>query len=211
MMLARGVCRQLRCSRGLHPVQAVERQLFGQACYRSTPAPVRAAFCTQAGSEEQEDLKGKIAQVKEQIDELIAKKDNCRQDVQQAQKRHYTELDNESKYAISKFAKEILKVADNLERAAESVKAEDLEQDANLKKMHAGVTRMQGIVKEALEEFGIKKMKALDEQFNPSQHEAMFAMPMPGKDPNIIFHVMEQGYKIHDRTLRAAKVGVTRE
>ncbi|CAE7616372.1 mge1, partial [Symbiodinium sp. CCMP2456] len=72
------------------------------------------------------------------------------------------------------------------------------------------VKKIRHTVEEALAKFGITKMKALDADFDPAHHEAMFAMEMPGKEPNKIFHVMEPGYMIHDRTLRAAKVGVTK-
>jgi len=158
----------------------------------------------------EDELKTKIAEVKEQIEELALKSRHSKEDVAQAKKRHVIELENETKYAITKFAKEVLKVADNLERAARSTKEEDLEKDVELRKMHAGVTHMQKVVREALKEYGVVEMNALDQPFNPDKHEAMFAMPMPGKDPNMVFHVMESGYEIRDRTLRAAKVGVTR-
>mmetsp|Transcript_116572 Transcript_116572/g.184458 ORF Transcript_116572/g.184458 Transcript_116572/m.184458 type:complete len:213 (-) Transcript_116572:214-852(-) len=193
--------------------QRHELQPFVQATRFVCPWPStqRVTFCSAGAAEEtEEELKQKLALAKEQIEELELKTRHCRDDVKQAQKRHGTDLENESKYAITKFAKEILKVADNLERAAGSVKPEELEQDQDLKKMHAGVTHMQKVLAEALEKFGVVEMKALDAPFNPDQHEAMFAMPMPGKDPNIVFHVMEPGYMIHERTLRAAKVGVTR-
>ena len=48
-------------------------------------------------------------------------------------------------------------------------------------------------VQEAFHDFGVVKMKALDQTFNPEHHEAMFAMEMPGKESNSVFHVMELG------------------
>merc|ERR1719408_511653 len=111
----------------------------------------------------EEVLHGKIANVKETIEELSLKIRRCKEDVAQAKKRHQTDLENESKYAITKFAKEVLKVADNLERASGSVKAEDLEQDVELRKMHAGVTHMQKVLKEALGEFGVVKPEDLEQ------------------------------------------------
>merc|ERR1719440_1783184 len=208
-MLAR-FGRQL-CSRGgrFAPLQpsagvAVLRHI------QPLPLPAHASFCSGAAEDTEDELQGKIAEVKEQIEELKNKISLAKDDALQAQKRHGTELQNESNYAISKFAKEVIKVADNLERASSSVKPEDLEQDVDLRKMHAGVTHMQKVLREAMKEFGVVEMEAMDQKFNPDQHEAMFAMPMPGKDLNIVFHVMEPGYMIRERTLRAAKVGVTR-
>merc|ERR1712039_100678 len=139
-----------------------------------------------------------------------AKRVQIKKDAQQAVKRHQTDLENESKYGVTKFAKAFLQIPDNLERAAGSAKEEDLANDQELRKMKEGVVKMQKVVEDALKQFGVTEMKAEGAVFNPQQHEAMFAMEMPGKDPNTIFHVMEPGYLIHDRCLRAAKVGVVR-
>merc|ERR1712187_702918 len=168
-------------------------------------------FCgTAAPAADCEELRAKATELREQIQELEDKRLSVLSDSRQAQKRHSTDLENELKYGITKFAKEMLKIADNLERASGSVKQEDLDQDRELRRMHASVGRMKTIVSEALEDFGIRKMEPMDEPFNPEHHEAMFAVPMPGKEPNTVFHVMEDGYTIHDRTLRAARSGVVR-
>lgn len=159
---------------------------------------------------ERQELEAKKDELKDQLKELAEKQALIKQDANQQQKRHTTDLENEKKYGMTKFALSILQVADNLERAAGAVKDEDAEQDPVLKKMQGQVKEMQQVVADALSDFGISKMEPMDEAFNPEQHEAMFAVPMPGKDPNVVFHVVEPGYVIHDRTLRAAKVGVTR-
>lgn len=156
------------------------------------------------------ELRAKIVEVEGMLEELREKQQDAALHLQQAVKRHQTDLDNENKYGFTKFALELLHVPDNLERALDSVKTEELDENQELRELHAGVGRMRKAVKDALKEFGVVKMKALDQHFNPEHHEAMFAMDMPGKEPNTIFHVMEPGYMIHDRTLRAAKVGIVR-
>mmetsp|Transcript_37766 Transcript_37766/g.100485 ORF Transcript_37766/g.100485 Transcript_37766/m.100485 type:complete len:224 (-) Transcript_37766:331-1002(-) len=170
-------------------------------------------FCSgAAGSEEEElaEIRRKISEARELHGELDQKLALIKDDAWNAQKRHSIELENETKYGITKFALEILKVADNLERAVESVKPEEAETDAQLRKMLAGVKHLGKTVAKALEEFGIEKMDPMDKPFDPSMHEAMFAVNMPGKEADLVFHVMEPGYTIHDRCLKAAKVGVTR-
>mmetsp|Transcript_20100 Transcript_20100/g.30085 ORF Transcript_20100/g.30085 Transcript_20100/m.30085 type:complete len:212 (+) Transcript_20100:79-714(+) len=171
-------------------------------------------FATPAANADEEaqveELEAKLKKVYEQVEEVIEKRVTIRKDSNQATKRHQTDLENETKYGITKFAKAYLQIPDNLERAAGSVKDEDIQADAELKKMHANVLRMQKIVNQAMSDLGIKKMETEGATFDPAMHEAMFAMPMPGKEPNTIFHVMEPGYMIHDRCLRAAKVGVVR-
>lgn len=172
-----------------------------------TPARVRGLCAAELGEEE---LRAKVAETRERLAELEQKLVITRQDLQQGKKRHTVNLTNETKYGITKFAQEVIKVADNLERASESVKPEDLEQDKELRKMHAGVEAVRKEMTEMFTKVGVERMSPLDKPFDPTCHEAMFAMNVPGKEPNIIFHVMEPGYTIRDRVLRAAKVGVTR-
>lgn len=155
-----------------------------------------------------EDLQAKARELREQLNELREKRENVLLDTKQAQRRHVTDLDNEGKYGITKFARTLLNVPDNLERALDSVKTDDLDENEDLRVMHASVGEVRHLVEKALADFGVHKMKALDDTFNPERHEAMFAMPVPGKEPNTIIHVMEPGYMLHDRTLRAARVGI---
>merc|ERR1712190_393895 len=172
----------------------------------------RASFCTQPELSEAEldDLRKQTAELREQLQELEEKKATIKSDTAQALKRHSGDLENESKYSITKFAIALLQVPDNLERASSSLKQEDLDQDKELRKMKADAVQMEKTVAEAFKKFGVVKMDAEGDTFDPQKHEAMFAMEMPGKEANTIFHVMEPGYMIHDRTLRPAKVGVVR-
>lgn len=176
------------------------------------PQPRTAAFCTEAGTSAPSaaDLEERIRELREQLQELEEKTKSVKQDAQQQVRRHQTDLDNETKFGITKFAMAMLQVPDNLERAAGSVRSEDLSQDGELRRMRDRVLQMQKAVEQALKAFGIAKMECQDQAFDPQRHEAMFAMEVPGKEPNSIFHVLEPGYQIHERTLRAAKVGVVR-
>mmetsp|Transcript_4318 Transcript_4318/g.8756 ORF Transcript_4318/g.8756 Transcript_4318/m.8756 type:complete len:214 (-) Transcript_4318:84-725(-) len=189
------------------PVQVAALGLRSWPAAASAPAR-RACGSQAAEGPELEELKAKVAELKEQLKELTEKTKHTKEDGLHATKRHVEELDNESKYGITKFAKVMLQIPDNLERAAGCVKPEDLEGDQELQKLQKRVSQMTQMVHKALGDFGVSEMKCLDQTFDPEHHEAMFAMPMPGKEPDSIFHVMEPGYMIHDRTLRAAKVGV---
>eukprot|EP00747_Dinoflagellata_sp_TGD_P164977 gnl/TRDRNA2_/TRDRNA2_185693_c0_seq1.p1 gnl/TRDRNA2_/TRDRNA2_185693_c0~~gnl/TRDRNA2_/TRDRNA2_185693_c0_seq1.p1 ORF type:complete len:214 (+),score=50.79 gnl/TRDRNA2_/TRDRNA2_185693_c0_seq1:61-642(+) len=180
-----------------------------QAGRRAEAACCSRRFCAAAAENEKAELEAKIVMLKEQVAEWESKQAESKRDSAQQQKRQRTLLDNETKYGITKFATQLLVVADNLQRAGDSVKPEDLESDRDLRKMHSSVTRMHKVLHDTLEEFGVRKMEAMDQTFDPDKHEAMFSMAMPGKEPNTIFHVLEPGYEIHERTLRAAKVGIT--
>jgi len=170
----------------------------------------RATAAAGADDAEIEALRAQLEEVNAQIKEVIERHREVKQEAKQAEKRHVTDLDNETKYGITKFAKAFLQIPDNLARAAGSVKQEELEGDKDLKHMTDGVAKLQKVVDKALRDFGVVEMKPEGQVFDPQKHEAMFAMEMPGKDPNTIFHVMDPGYDIHDRCLRAAKVGVVK-
>eukprot|EP00930_Biecheleria_cincta_P031461 TRINITY_DN2183_c0_g1_i1.p1 TRINITY_DN2183_c0_g1~~TRINITY_DN2183_c0_g1_i1.p1 ORF type:complete len:233 (-),score=55.61 TRINITY_DN2183_c0_g1_i1:140-838(-) len=194
------------CSAGLALRHALQPQGVAQRHCR---------FCSTNAQEQPqspslEELRAKVEEAQGQLQQLSDKLAGSKADLQQATKRHQGDLENENKYGYTKFALSLLHVPDNLERAIDSVKTDELDESEELRGEIEGVKKIRHVVEEALAKFGVVKMKALDDTFNPQQHEAMFAMPMPGKEPNTIFHVMEPGYLIYDRTLRAAKVGIAK-
>lgn len=127
-------------------------------------------------------------------------------DTQQAMKRRQTDLDKETKYGITEFASSFLRIADSLEWAARCVKPEDPAEDKELRGMSDGVRRRQKVVDEALHKFGIDKMKAEGVVFDPTKHEAVLDVELPGKEAHTIFLVMESGYTNHGRQVRASRV-----
>lgn len=170
-----------------------------------------SGFCTDAAAGPNlSELEAQVAELKQQMQDLEDKRLSIKSDTTQQAKRHPTDLENERKYGITKFAQAMLQTYDNLARASASVNQEELANDKELRQLHSKVVQMQERVEKTFDQFNVKQMDCQDQSFDPQRHEAMFAMPMPGKEPNTIFHVLEQGYTIHDRTLRAAKVGVVR-
>lgn len=170
-----------------------------------------SGFCTDAAAGSNlVELEAQVAELKKQMQDLEDKRLSIKSDATQLARRHPTDLENERKYGITKFAQAMLQTYDNLARASTSVNQEELGKDKELTQLHSKVVQMQQLVEKTFDQFNVKQMDCQDQSFDPMRHEAMFAMPMPGKDPNTIFHVLEQGYTIHDRTLRAAKVGVVR-
>jgi molecular chaperone GrpE len=69
-----------------------------------------------------------------------------------------------------------------------------------------GVALVQGQLLDALKRHGITVIEAVDQPFDPSRHEAIMQQPAPGKTPGTVLQVAEQGFMIHDRVLRPAKV-----
>ena len=112
-------------------------------------------------------------------------------------------------FAVADLSRELLTVVDNLRRAIES--AEDPAVDsAGSAPLLKGINAIERSLMTTLERFGIRKIEARGTPFNPSHHEAILEVNDPSQPPGSVVDVMEEGYTIHDRLLRPAKVSVTR-
>jgi molecular chaperone GrpE len=114
-----------------------------------------------------------------------------------------------SRYAIADFARAILAVADNLQRtlaAAERHGSESVEDTALIE----GVGATQSMLMQALERQGVRKIEALGQPFDPALHEAVLEVDDDSHPPGTVVRVVEDGYMIHDRLLRAARVAVSK-
>ena len=112
------------------------------------------------------------------------------------------------KYAIADFARELLAVADNLQRtiAAASRSPETVEDQALIE----GVRATERLLEHTFSRFGIQKIDALGKPFDPTLHEAMMEVDDPSQPPGTVVRVAEDGYTIHDRLLRPARVLVVK-
>jgi molecular chaperone GrpE len=115
-----------------------------------------------------------------------------------------------AKYAISGFARDILSVADNLRRAIDSVSAEARSNDKALDAVIAGVEMTEKALLGVFERNGVRPIEAQGQRFDPHIHEAMFEIPDPTVPHGTVLQVVEQGYMIGDRPLRAARVGISK-
>ena len=114
-----------------------------------------------------------------------------------------------TKFAVSGFAKDLLEVADNLRRAIEAVPEERAE-DELVKNLIFGIEATQSVMLKTFEKHGIKKIAPEEGKFDPNFHEVMFEADMPDKRPGEIIQLIEPGYTLNGRLLRAARVGVAK-
>ena len=149
------------------------------------------------------ELEAKLNDVTDKALRALAEADNTR-------KRSERDRQDTAKFAVSSFARDLLGVADNLRRALQAITPEQQSANEALKNIYAGVEATERELLRALEKNGIKKIEPLDETFNPNFHEVMFEAPVPGKPAGIVIQVVEAGYVIADRLLRAAKVGISK-
>lgn len=152
--------------------------------------------------EKLQGLEAALAQSNDHLLRTIADMDNLR-------KRSVREREDASKFAIAGFAKDLLDVADNFRRALEAIPA-DLKADDRIKPLVEGIEATERTLLKSFEMNGIKKVEPLDEAFNPNLHEVLFEAAVPGKASGTIIQVIEVGYVLNDRLLRAAKVGIAK-
>ena len=113
---------------------------------------------------------------------------------------------------ISNFAKEILSVLDNLQRAIASVKVKEVnEESESLSQLFEGIELTEKQIISTFERFKIEQIKSLGEQFDPNIHQAMFEVEKGDQEAGTVAEVVQEGYKIGDRLLRPALVGVIKK
>lgn len=141
----------------------------------------------------------KFADQQDSVLRSIAEADNAR-------KRAQGEIDKARKFALEKFAGELLPVADNLERAIQVANPDD----ETIKPIVDGVELTLKSFISTIEKFGMTVIDPQGQPFNPEQHQAMSMQENAELPPNTVMAVMQKGYEINGRLLRPAMVMVTR-
>lgn len=151
----------------------------------------------------------RIAQLEKEVGEWKEKMMRALADAENTRRRAVKDREDASKYAVTSFAKDLLDFSDNFHRALAAIPAE-LHSDERIAGIITGLEAMDANLLKTFDKHGIKKIEPLDETFNPNFHEVMFEAPIPGKPAGIVIQVVEAGYVIADRLLRAAKVGISK-
>lgn len=144
-----------------------------------------------------------IADLKDKLLRALADNENT---IRRAKR----EREDTAKYAAANFARDMLTVADNLHRALDAAPESLSEGDDQTKAFMEGIDLTSRELLSVLERHGIKKISPVGEKFNHDQHEALFEVPTSDMEPGMVIQVIEDGFIIHDRLLRAAKVGVSK-
>jgi molecular chaperone GrpE len=125
-------------------------------------------------------------------------------------RRTEREVKDAGTYAVTKFARDMLAVADNLRRAIESAGAEARIEGSPAKALLDGVEITEKALLQALDRYGVKAVEAMGVKFDPNLHQAMFEVPNPDVPNGTVVQVVQQGFVIADRVLRPALVGVAK-
>ena len=149
-------------------------------------------------------LEREHAEMRDRLLRTLAEMENLR-------KRTEREVADSRAYGVTSFARDMLGVADNMRRALEAVPADArAHAQAGLKALIEGVELTERELQKALEKNGVRQFSPEREKFDPNFHQAMFEVPDPSVPAGSIVQVVQPGYKIGERVLRPALVGVSK-
>lgn len=151
-----------------------------------------------------EALTKEVADAKDRMLRTLAEMENLR-------KRTAREVSDARTYGISGFARDVLDIADNLQRALDAVPAEArAAADPGLKALIEGVELTERSLHNALEKHGVKRFDPAGEKFDPNVHQAIYEVPDSSIPVGTVAQVIQAGYMIGERVLRPALVGVAK-
>jgi len=172
------------------------------------PATEKGTAAPPAASPEPADptaaLNEEIASLKDKLLRALAEMENLR-------RRTEREVADARVYGITQFARDVVTVADNMERALQALDAEIRDNaEPGVKALLDGVELTERELIKALEKHGVQKLDPKGQKFDPHRHQAMFEVPDPSVPAGTVVQVVQAGYSIGERVLRPALVGVAK-
>lgn len=169
----------------------------------------------QAGKRSPEEVIDALLEENQKLrDEKDALKDQMLRvaaDMENLRRRTQREVADARQYAISNFARDVLSIGDNLDRAISTVSDEEKESaGSTLAALVEGVEMTGREMVRIFAKHGVTKEEPEGEKFDPNRHQAMFEVPNPAVDSGMVVQVVQAGYMLGDRVLRPAMVGVSK-
>ena len=132
-------------------------------------------------------------------------------EMENLRRRTEREVGDARVYGVTQFARDVVTVADNMERALKALDDELREKaDAAVKGLLDGVELTERELLKVLEKHGVRKLEPLGQKFDPHRHQAMFEVPDESVPAGTVVQVVQAGYTIGDRVLRPALVGIAK-
>ena len=153
----------------------------------------------------------RIAELEAEIEEIKAQALRALAETENMRKRTEREVSDAKKFALSGFAKNLLGVADNLERALTAIPSEQIESlDPSAKALIDGVKMTSTELLSVFNKAGIAQVEAMGQPMDPNLHQAIVEIPDEQHEAGTIVQVMQSGYSLNGRLLRPAMVGVAK-
>lgn len=150
-----------------------------------------------------ENLEAQLAQAQQQEKESMLR---ARAEVENFRRRAEQDVEKAHKFALEKFATELLPVIDNLERALSSTDKENPDMAAFAEGVELTLKSLLGAVRK----FGVEPVEEVNVPFNPELHQAMTMLESADHAPNHVMMVMQKGYTLNGRLIRPAMVAVSK-
>ncbi|MHA1108212.1 MAG: nucleotide exchange factor GrpE [Alphaproteobacteria bacterium] len=149
------------------------------------------------------ELEAELAKAKDQMLRALAEAENTR-------RRADRDRQEAAKYGAVGLARDLLSVSDNLRRALQALPEDARDGDGWAKDLITGVELIEREFLDAFAKQGVVKMEPLGEAFDHNFHQAMFELEDPEKPAGTVVQLLQPGYRLHDRLLRAAMVGLSK-
>lgn len=166
--------------------------------------------------EEVKALKEKLSKCESDLAEAKDKFLRAMAETENTRTRMRKEVDNVKIYGIQGFCKDLLEVADvlnlaitNTDPAKDTGSSDPAELKSKLQSMHSGLVMTETCLLKIFEKHGLTRIIAKDgDKFDPNLHEAIFRIQVPDKQSGTVNVMTKIGFKLHERVIRAAQVGV---
>ncbi len=182
----------------------------GRASASANEAADGAAAAASSAQEDAREVVEEAQSLEERVQDLEGRLKRAVAEQENLRKRMEREKADVAKYAMANFAREVLGIADNIQRAIDAVPKDAAEHDAALKTFLEGIEVTERELHKAMERHGIARLSPEGEKFDPNYHQAMFEIPTSDVPSGIVVQVVQPGYILADRVLRPAMVGVSK-
>ena len=152
----------------------------------------------------------RLGELEKELEEVPQHVLYAQAETQNVRRRLEQEKASATQYAATAFARDMLSVKDNLERALSAI-PEELRGDESMKGLVAGLEATGRELDSAFQRHGIVRIEAIGKALDPNLHQAMIEVPSDQAEPGTIVQEMQAGYTIKDRLLRPALVGVAKK
>jgi len=160
---------------------------------------------------ENETLSVEITSLNEKNGELLDKYRRSLADGENLRKRLTKQIEDAKLFGIQSFCKDLLDVADILSRATEAVPKDEItDRNPHLKNLYDGLVMTKSSLGQVFKRHGLETVNPINEKFNPNLHEALFQKEVKDVEAGVVVEVTKIGYKLHERCIRPALVGVSR-
>lgn len=177
----------------------IEDELKGATTEAASEAPLES-------SDEQES---EVAKLQSQMQDFQEQMLRSQAEMQNVRRRAEIDVEKAHKFALEKFVKELLPVADSLEKAVESTEGKETGSEL-VTTLREGAEMTLNLFMSSLKKFNVAQLNPVGEPFDPQLHEAMSMVPSPDVEANSVVAVVQKGYTLNERLVRPAMVVVAK-